>query len=532
MKKADMILKSSNIFTATATSTAATPIDGIVAISGSKLLFVGSGNINDYSDSHTQILDLGDRLICPGFVDTHCFFAGYAMGFVGADLSKASSPETVISILDKYYNNVHPPKANLGHGLDLQAFKPYNLQKLEKEYNSSPIPVVLFANGQETCWMNATAQQQYSFGPDTCYPEAYWKLLKEVLSDQEYIVPLFHSYMKLLNSRGITAVKEMGFDDYYGFADILAQMNDSQELTLRVSFMSQPVGAAADYDYGRRMTQDPRFANDFLRFSGYNRMTDGSISCLCADLKQPYTCQSDLYCAQPIDYAAIEEEVLAADALNFRYSLHAQGDAAISKAIDIFEKCKRQQKSGTSPNNTCKLQNRHAITDLEFSDPKDLERMGSLGITAEIYPQIMSLASRKDKLSMIEEKIGLERGSHYWNRRKMQDSNVVISCATDLPLLIPDIPESIYHACGALFPEGGEPFNSQNTLTRSELLTAWSKGGQYNLGQEQLLGTLEAGKYADIAVFDGNLFDAPVDQVRDTKVCLTIVNGKIVFDRR
>ena len=52
-----------------------------------------------------------------------------------------------------------------------------------------------------------------------------------------------------------------------------------------------------------------------------------------------------------------------------------------------------------------KLINRHSITDLEFSDPTDLERMGKLGVIAEIYPQIQSIANRKDKLAMIEERL-------------------------------------------------------------------------------------------------------------------------------
>ena len=131
---------------------------------------------------------------------------------------------------------------------------------------------------------------------------------------------------------------------------------------------------------------------------------------------------------------------------------------------------------------------------------------------------------------MINEKIGEERGRYYWNRRKMADSDVVISCGTDLPLLIDDIPQSVYHAVGAFFPEGGEPFNKQNTLTISELLKAWTYGGAYNLGKEKILGTLEEGKKADIAVIDGDIFNTPFEKIRDLKVCLTLCDGKIVYE--
>ena len=131
---------------------------------------------------------------------------------------------------------------------------------------------------------------------------------------------------------------------------------------------------------------------------------------------------------------------------------------------------------------------------------------------------------------MIEEKIGMERGRNFWNRRKMADSGVVISCGTDLPLTFDNIPESVYHSVGALFPEGGESFNKQNALTVGELLRAWTFGGQYNLGRSDELGTLEAGKLADIAVLDTNLFEIPPAEAREARVCLTIVDGKVVWE--
>lgn len=123
----------------------------------------------------------------------------------------------------------------------------------------------------------------------------------------------------------------------------------------------------------------------------------------------------------------------------------------------------------------------------------------------------------------------MERGKYYWNRRKMADSGVLLSCGTDLPLLIDDIPQSVYHAVGGYFPEGGEPFNKQNMLTVPELMTAWTRGGAYNLGQEKELGTLEAGKKADIAVLSGNIFTIPVEDARSLAVVLTMVGGKIVY---
>ena len=263
------------------------------------------------------------------------------------------------------------------------------------------------------------------------------------------------------------------------------------------------------------------FHSDTLRFSGFNQMTDGSVSEYNAQLKKPYE-NDDSCCHMSIDWDKLKEDTLKADAQGFRFSLHAQGDGAISRVLDIYEECERDRDG--------KVKNRHAITDLEFSDPEDLERMGRLGVIAEIYPQIQSIADRKGKLAMIEEKIGTERGKYYWNRRKMADSGVTISCGTDLPLLIDDIPESIYHAVGGFFPEGGEPFNENNTLTISELLKAWSFGGAFNLSMENQIGTLQVGKKADLTVFGGDLFRTAMEDIRDIRVAMTIFDGKVVYE--
>ncbi len=364
----------------------------------------------------------------------------------------------------------------------------------------------------------AAKEKKCGFNEQNCDPERNVELLPNLLGDRDFIIPLFKNYMEMMNRAGVTCVKEMGFDDFSGFPELLEELEKEQAMTLRVHFMSQPVGKPMSLDFGRKMREC--LTGEFVRFSGYNRMTDGSVSELCADLKEPYLC-ADTTCALKIDWDKLGEDTRSADAEGFRFSLHAQGDAAIAKVLDIYDTCRKDADG--------RLINRHSITDLEFSDPADLERMGRLGAIAEIYPQIQSIANRKDKLAMIGEKIGPERGRFYWNRRKMADSDVTISCGTDLPLLYDNIPESIYHAVGGFFPEGGEPFNQDNMLTIAELLKAWTIGGAYNLGLEQELGTIEAGKKADLVIFDDCLFDTPIEKIRDRHVTETYVNGKRVF---
>ncbi len=502
--RAQLILLSNCIFDAVNKE----PFSGYVAIAEDRIIDVGKGDFSkDLCGENTRIVDCRGKTITPGLIDVHCFFSGYVVRFSGEDLSECRNEKEVFEKLDGKKDPI------LAHGLTFDISK----KSLDARYPNSA--VILFHDGCETCSMNAKAIEEFHFDPEHCYPEAYVGIFPYILANHPFIAKQFKDYMRRMNSRGITSIKEMGFDDFHTFTKVLEQMQKDDELTLRVNFMSQPVAADMDLEYGKRMRES--FHSEKLRFSGFNQMSDGSVSEYNADLKKPYKNDSSC-CHMFIDWDKLKADVLKADAEGFRFSLHAQGDGAVAKVLDIFECCRRDENG--------RLKNRHAVTDLEFSDPGDLERMGKLGVIAEIYPQIQSIANRKDKIAMIDEKIGMDRGKYYWNRRKMADSGVTISCGSDLPLLMDDIPESIYHAVGGLFPEGGEPFNKENTLTIDELLKAWSYGGAYNLSMEETIGTLEAGKKADITVFDKDLFRTIMNDIRDIGVAMTIFDGKVVYE--
>lgn len=511
---AHIILKSNCIFTATGEP----PFAGYLAISDGRLLRVEHGEVDPaLIGNQTTIYELGERLVCPGFSDAHTFFTGWAMRYVGVNLSAAQNAAQLVALAQRHAETLPADAAVLGHGWspELSVGTPADL---DAAFGARP--VVLFAEGAEVFWLNNAAIARYGFDNSADCNEVFWALLEEMLADHAFIKPLFRSYMQMLNSRGITMTKEIGYDTFSTFPQVLDELERDGQMTLRVNFMSQPVKEGANFAFARQMRK--QFQGDFVRFSGFNRMTDGSISALCGYLKEPYLCAPDTTCAQEIDWQTIEQEVLAADADGFRFSLNAQGDAAVARVVDIYSRCQRSDDG--------MLTHRHAITEAEFSDPVDLERMAQLGIICEFYPQIQAIANRTDKVGMIAEKIGLERGKNYWNRRKMADYGVPLCCGTDLPLVIDNIPQSLYHTVTGCFPEGGEPFNPQNTLTPAEVLTAWTAGGAFDMYREAEFGTLVPGMGADIAVLDTNPFACPIDEVQNAGVCLTLVNGVVVHE--
>jgi len=508
MTEADYLLRSSAIFDAVGPDT----FEGFVAVAGRKILAIGRGSGGDYVGGCTKVLDLGDRLISPGLVDVHCFFNGWLLQHAGADLSGVASIKEAFDVLRPC------PREGLYIGHDL----PLEFAGVDESVVDSAlgdVPAVLVCVGADAMVMNSAAERRFGFTPEACWSEKAYLLLKAIIRDTEMSVPLYKDYLRMMNSYGVTSTKEIGYDDFW-FVDQVKSLEEAGGLTVRVNLMSQPVGKPADIDYGIA-TRDRLVDDELISFSGFNQMTDGSISQGEGEMKKPYL-DTETCCTLDIDWKLHEREVLRADANGLRFSLHTQGDGAVSHALDIFEECRRGEDG--------RVALRHAMTDLECADPEDYARMSDLGVVAEVYPLIQSIADRRGKLEMIAEKIGAARGAHYWNRRAMLDAGVVVACGTDLPMTVDDLGTGVYSACGGLFPEGGEPFNEENMVTPAELLRAWTAGGSFDLEQLDDTGTLEVGKFADIAVFDTNVLAIDPRDARACTCCLTMLAGRVVFD--
>jgi predicted amidohydrolase YtcJ len=508
-----LVILSRNVFDATG----AEPLDGFVATDGNRIMAVGErAGADDYVRDATRVIDAGDRTVIPGMTDNHTFFTGWALQRLGCDLSDAHDTQQGIAALASYVETLSEDVPVFGHGWNADEFGDDAEDALDAAFPKRP--VVAFTSDRDTCWMNSAARERYGFTPDECYAEKIWRMMRDYLTLPE-MPGLYHDYMRMLNARGITQIKEMSFDDYYGFVDVMERMAASDELTVRVRLMSQPVGRGMDLDHGRKMRE--RLGGDFLSFSGFNRMTDRSIASGMAELKEPYLSDPTSRCAVPVEWDLIERELFAADEAGFRFSLHCQGDAAVAHVVDLYEKCRRDGRG--------RLVMRHAITDMEFSDPEDIERLGALGGICEVYPQIQSLDRKGDLESMVTAQLGPERYRHYWMRRKMWESGCVVVGDTDLPLMLPSIGESIYCGCGGHFDDGGTA-RLENMLSIPQMLTAWTANGAYDCYSEDRLGTLEPGKLADVVVLQGDVLHMDPADARGINAALTVSDGRVVYD--
>jgi hypothetical protein len=208
-----------------------------------------------------------------------------------------------------------------------------------------------------------------------------------------------------------------------------------------------------------------------------------------------------------------------ATGMGFQVSIHAIGDLGNRMSLDAFEKV---QGGKPSP-----LRNR--IEHSQIVTLEDIPRFAKLGIIAS-----MQATHATSDMNMAEDRIGPQRilGGYAW--RRMLDAGVLIANGSDFPVELSNpfhgLYASVTRQSRAGEPKGG--WYTDQALTREETLYSYTLGGAYAARQEDRLGSLEPGKWADFIVIDRNYFTVPASEIDDIVVLQTWVAGKKAFDRQ
>ena len=214
--------------------------------------------------------------------------------------------------------------------------------------------------------------------------------------------------------------------------------------------------------------------------------------------------------------------VLAAAELGFPVRIHAIGDAAIHAALDIFEEARA--KFGPLPEGR-----RNCLEHLENFLPGDMKRLADLQVVAAVQPPHMTLDPGGP-----ERDLGPERVPYMWPFRTLLDDNTVLAFGTDSPVVGVNSMDVLYSAVTRQDPGTHEPTGGwlhDERIGMAEALRAYTQGSAASAGRRSELGTLEAGKLADIAVLDRNLLACDADDIQKTKVLATFMGGTCVFER-
>lgn len=538
---ADLILYSKAIFD----SVKEEPFDGGIAIQGEKILAVGTREeIAAYQDGNTLVRDMGERLIMPGFCEAHGHYmmgAEYFAEVACHDMEQCRSEQECADMV-KAFADAHPEQdVILGQGWYISYWGDDAEFPTKKTLDEAvpDRPVFLTSSDVHSLWMNSKAMElvdvkgrMKDYSEDNVVRDEKGEptgLIREKGFDFQYQKTVTPEEIKEhqkglaaeMNRYGFTGFSEMSFvepEELTQTFQHLKALEDEDALTMRIY-----IYPGTHFDAGLLKEIKPyekEYGSDKLRISGVKGIADGVTSTYTAWMIDPYLDNPSTRGVLAAPLETIEEWVLEANRLGYGVRIHCIGDGAVRDALNMFEK-------SNQVNDTSDLRN--SIEHIEIIAKEDIKRFAKLHVIPSMQPRHQIL-DKGEKLI----RAGKEKARYEWPFRSILDSGAPIAMGTDYPVVHFDPYLNIYFAMTTKDVDGTQ-YGTESlteTMTLPETIKGYTSVAAYVNHMEDRVGTLEAGKYADICVADKNLFAIPVEEIKDCHNVLTVFNGKIVYDEK
>ncbi len=514
-----------------------------IAIKGDKIVYVGSiqGSEQWIGDS-TDVINLGGRMVLPGFHDTHVHpEGGIQMGECNQD-----DVATKTAILDSVKRcAAAAPNAPWirGRGWALPVFPAANPRKEWLDAVVRDRPVYLTAADGHSAWVNSKALEIAGVTRETPDPkngrierdprskEPSGTLREQAMGLVASHLPLYSDQQRrdgikralmMANRLGITTLHDASVEPP-GLA-AYAALDRAGELTARI--------IATQYvDPAKGLTQidslvawrDRYKGTQFLRVQAAKFFADGVIEAKTAALLAPYLDHSGSAGTPNFTPESMDSLVTALDRAHVQIHIHAIGDRGIRMSLDAIEHAEKVNPAWAR---------RPIIAHLELFDSTDIPRFKSLGVIASFQP----LWAYADAYitTLTEPVLGPARSRWLYPIRSLVKSGAVVAAGSDWTVSSMNPLEAIQVAITRRAPTdtGGPAWIPQETVDLTSMLKAYTKNGAYAAGDEATNGTLEVGKAADLIILDQDLYAIPSTQIHTVKVLLTMVAGKEVYRDR
>ncbi len=548
---ADLILYSNAIFD----SVKDEPFAGGIAIKGEKIIAVGDRKeIEKYEGVCTEVKEFKDRLIMPGFVDSHGHYADGAqyLGEIALhDMERFKSEEECAKAVEEFAEAHEELKLIKGQGWylsywgdDAQFPTAASLDKYVPDK-----PVYLVASDLHSLWLNTKAIElsglkemlgkvekfdtEHVLVDDNGNPTGVVREIGGAITDKlESLCALTpeaqerkdkeaqEALMHALNEQGITAFSDVSFvlpENLKTHYKHMKAFDDADEMTIRLY-----IYPGTNFNPEKLKDIPPYkqyFSSDELNIAGVKNILDGVTATFTAVMLEPYADNPNEKGVPAVDKPILDEWVREANSLGLSCRIHCIGDGAVRGALDSYEL------SGKT-NDMSKMRN--AIEHIEVIHPDDIPRFGKLGVIASMQPRHQIL-DRGEKLY----RVGLERSKYEWAFKSIIDGGAHLALGTDYPVVTFRTYENIYMGVTKRDLDGTQygSMSPNEKLTLAQCIKGYTVEGAYINSMEDKVGTLEVGKYADITIADKNLFAIDADDIKDCCSIMTIFNGKVVYER-
>ncbi|WP_084122705.1 amidohydrolase [Aquiflexum balticum] len=526
----------------------ANPTTEAVAVKDGLILAVGTTEeIQAFVGNNTQTIDLQGKTMTPGFIESHAHLMGIGYNKLDIDLMYVQTYDELIEKVAEAAAKAEPGEWITGRGwhqdkwlkMPDNAIKGFQThEQLSAVTPNNPV-FLAHASGhasfvnQKAMEMagitplgNENPRQEVEGGevlrdelgnPTGVLVETASGLVRKLIPEDtpERREKALELALKELAEKGITSFHDAGSGQ--NFIDLLEHFKEENRLTARLYVMlssRQPELIQEWYKKGPHIDPDHMVTVRSIKLN-----MDGALGPWGAWLLEDYEDKPGHTGHETMPISLVSEVSEKGLQLGFQVCAHAIGDRTNREVLDRYEAAFSKFPEIND--------HRFRIEHAQHLHPDDIARFGELGVIAAI--QAIHLSS--DRPWAIG-RLGAKRikdGAYVW--QKLLQSGATISNGTDAPVEpldpIPSFYASVTRKTLKMLPEGG--YEPDQKMTREQALKSYTLDGAFAEFEENFKGSIEVGKAADFTVFDKNIMEVPEDEILSTKVKMTVLGGKVVY---
>lgn len=530
----DLIILNANVHT----MDTAQPGAEALAIHANRIIALGSTkDIQSMKGSRTRVIDARGQLVLPGFNDSHVHFLSGGFQLSSVDLRDANSPEEFAERIRRFAEKLPVGRWITGGDWDHERWPdaPLPTKELIDRYTPKT-PVFVNRLDGHMSLANSVALKLAGVTRETKDPagglivrdpkgEPTGVLKDAAMSYVWKVIPEPSFEEKLAAARaatshaagyGVTSVQDMSAGNDVGVYQTLL---DRGELKTRI----YAVSPLPDWQRLARVGIRARFGSDMLRIGGLKGFADGSLGSTTAFFFEAYNDAPNtrgLAGDEMFPEGAMLERVRAADHAGLQIMIHAIGDRANDQILSIYEQVIKENGQ---------RERRFRIEHAQHLRPQDIVRFGRDHVIASMQPY-----HAIDDGRWAEKRIGHQRAKTTYAFRSLLDSGATLAFGTDWTVAPLNPMLSIYAAVTRRTLDGKHPegWIPEQKISVEEAVRAYTVSSAYAEFSEQEKGTIAPGKLADVVILSRDIFSIDPKEIENVKVMMTIVDGRVVYEKK
>lgn len=545
---ADMIIRGGTIYTVEDSN----PVVEAVAVRGDKIVFAGDlKDISAYQNENTQIIDLQGKTMTPGFIEGHGHFMGLGYNELNLDLMSVTSYEELVEKVKAAVAKAQPGQWIVGRGWHQDKwttkpeimFKGFQTHQLLSSV-SPDNPVFLRHASGHAGFANARAMQ--IAGVNQLSVE---KLDKDLGEGGEIILDNLGNPTGIFNERAqsliaqhipesteetdsqalelaIAASLRSGITSFHDAGvsreniELFRKFKNENKLNTRLYIMLTGFDSELIYEWFKKGPEID--SANLLTIRAIKLNCDGALGSRGAWLLEPYTDRPDFSGMATLSMDTVMKISREGLKYGFQVCSHAIGDRANKEILDRYEIAFKENPEAKD--------HRFRIEHAQHLQPTDIPRFGQLGV----IPAMQAIHLSSDRPWAIE-RLGEKRikeGAYMW--QSLLKSGAVVVNGTDVPVE-PINPIASFFASVTRQTLTGEPtggYEPEEKMNRVQALRSYTLDAAYGAFEEKIKGSIAPGKLADFTIFNQDLMTVPDEKILTTEVAMTILGGKVLYEKK